>query len=133
MRGQASVETLILIGVIVLTATSIVYAGNLSREVEIVKSAASLGAENAIIALEAEYGVTIWIEKVSFKNGEVSISLLVVGGPPPHDQTIENEVREDALRFIHQAIAGDFPRNAYPVKTSYYTYDVVVEVERVVR
>jgi len=133
MRGQTSAEMLILLGAILLTVTSLVYAGGGRNEIDVVKSAARSGADNAIAALDAEYGCTINIEKLSFDAGTITISVNVMGGPPPDNQTIRDGIRVDALKFISQAIDGTFPENTQLVKTRHYTYDVMVEVRRVTR
>ena len=133
MRGQSSAEMLILIGAILVAVASLLYLGVGSNEMATVKSAARAGAENAIAALDAEYGCEIIIEDDGFDAGTITIYVSVRGGPPPDDQAISDNIRSSALKYIYQAVLGSFPENAEPVKTGYYTYDVAVEIGRVTR
>jgi hypothetical protein len=49
------------------------------------------------------------------------------------DILVKENVRNGALGYIQNAVGGSFLEIVGPVKTSYYTYEVRVEVERVVK
>jgi len=132
MRGQSSAEMMILVGAILVAVASLLYLGAGSNEMETVKSAARAGAENAIADIDAEYGCEIIIEEVGVDAGTITIYVNVRGGPPPDNQ-IRDNIRASALKYIYQAVVGFFPENAEPVKTGYYTYDVAVEMRRVIK
>lgn len=138
MRGQSSAEMLILIGAILIAATSVLYLGTGGSESAAVMRAARDGAENAIAGIDAEYGCSIDIEELGFSAGTIRVSV-AVRNAPEHipwenlETIIKSRIREGALKFIFNAIRGTFPRAAQPVKTAYYTYDVAVEVRRVTR
>ncbi len=133
MRGQSSAEMLILVGAILVAVASLLYSGTGSNEMAVAMSAARVGAENAIAALDIEYGCTIGIEQLDFNAGTIMIHVNVRGGPPPDNQTISDNLRQGALKHIYNAIVGFLPETAEPVKTSHYTYDVAVEVMRVIK
>ncbi len=133
MKGQASAEMLILVGAILVAVTSILYLGLGSNEGAAVMSAARIGVDNASMALTTEYGCAINIESLSLDAGKITISVCVMGGPPPDNQTVSESIRTGALKFIYQAINGSFPENAQPVKSRHYTYDVAVEIRRVTK
>jgi hypothetical protein len=124
---------LILVGVILITIASVFYLGAGAHERSTVMRAARDGAENTIAALGAGYGSEIDIERLGFDAGTITIHVVVRGGPPPGDGTIRDNIRGGALKFIHNAIAGSFPRVAGPVKTRYYTYNVAVGIRRVTK
>ncbi|KXB07305.1 hypothetical protein AKJ54_00430 [candidate division MSBL1 archaeon SCGC-AAA382K21] len=44
---------------------------------------------------------------------------------------IESKVKNNALRFLYQAVNGSFPDVVGPVSTGNYTFDVQVTAERV--
>lgn len=133
MRGQTSAEMLILMGVVLVVVSLVFYLGTSSNEMANVMSAARTGAENAIAALDYEYGCTIDIEQVGFDAGTVTIYVIVRGGPPPDNQAISDNIKANALKYIYQAVVGSFPESAEPVKTGYYTYDVNVGLRRVTK
>jgi len=133
MKGQASAEMLILVGALLVAVASLLYIGAGSNEGAVVMSAARVGADNAITTLATEYRCAIDIEGLGLDAGKITISINVMGGPPPDNQTISESIRTGALKFIHQAINGSFPENAQPVKSGYYTYDVVVKIRRVTK
>lgn len=124
MRGQSSAEMLILVGAILVAVASLLYSGAGSNETAVVMSAVRAGAENEIAALDIEYGCAIDIEQLDFDAGTITIYVTVRGGPPPDDNAIKDNIRNGALKFIHNAITGSFPETAGSVKTGYYTYDV---------
>ncbi len=131
MRGQSSAEMLILVGAILVAVASLLYLGIGNNETAVVMSAVRAGAENEIAALDIEYGCAIDIEQLDFDSGTITIHVTVRGGPPPDKQTISDNIRVGALKHIYNAIVGFLPETAENVKTSYYTYDVAVEVTRV--
>jgi len=133
MRGQSSAEMLILLGAILVVATSLLYFGTGGNEMATVMSAARAGAENAIAALDSEYGCAIDIEQVGFDAGTVTIYVGIRGGPPPDDQAISDNIRASSLKYIYQAVTGSFPKSAEAVKTGHYTYDVDVGIRRVTK
>ena len=133
MKGQSSAEMLILVGAILVAVASLLYSGAGSNETAVVMSAVRAGAENAIAALDIEYGCAIDIKQLDFDAGTITIHVTVRGGPPPDNQTISDNIRMGALKHIYNAIVGFLPETAEPVKTSYYTYDVAVEVTRVTK
>ncbi len=133
MRGQSSAEMLIIIGAILVAVTSLLYLGAGSNEMATIMSAARVGTENAIAALDSEYGCTIDIEQVGFDAGAITIYVNVRGGPPPDDQAILNNIRASALRYIYQAVTGSYPKSAEAVKTGHYTHNVDVEIKRVTK
>lgn len=141
MRGQASAEMLILVGAILIAAASLVLLGTMSNESAAVMRAARDGAENAIAAIDAEYGTSIDIENLSYDGEFITISVVVRNGPPG-DMTWENfeenivkeNIRNEALKHMHNAVGGVFPKEVVgAVRTSYSTYDVVVDVRRVTK
>lgn len=133
MKGQASAEMLILVGALLVAVASLLYMGAGSNEGAVVMSAARVGADNAITTLATEYGCAIDIESLGLDAGKITISVNVMGGPPPDDNTVLGSIRTGALKFIHQAIYGSFPENAKPVKSGHYTYDVTVKIRRITK
>ena len=79
------------------------------------------------------YGCAIDIERLSFDAGDITIYVTIRGGPPPDNQTVRDNVRNEALRHIFYAVRGGFPETPGPVETVHYTYDVSVELERVIK
>lgn len=116
-----------------VAVASLLYLGIGSNETAVVMSAARAGAENAIAALDAEYGCAIDIEQLDFDAGTITIYVMVRGGPPPDNQAISDNIRVEALKHVYNAVTGSLPETAQPVKTRYYTYDVAVEIRRVTK
>lgn len=140
MRGQSSAEMLILVGAILVAVASLLYLGTGSNESAVVMRAARDGAENAIAAIDADYGCSINIEELGFDAGTITISIAVRSAPPDNiawdnfrENIIKKNVRDGALKHIQNAVGGSFPTTAGLVKTAYYTYDVAVEVRRVTK
>lgn len=135
MRGQSSAEMLILISAILISVASMLYLGIGSNESAVVMRAARDGAENAIAGIDSEYGCMIDIEEVGFDAGMITITVSLRDSPAvdDFDTIIKENIREGALKHIQNAVGGSFPLTAGPVKTSYYTYDVTVEVRRVTK
>jgi len=140
MRGQSSAEMLILVGAILLTVTSLFYLGLGSNESTVVMQAARDGTESAIANIDIKYGCSIDIENLSFTTGTITISVAVSNAPPAdiswsnfRDNIVKKNIREEALRYIQNAVGGHFPSIAAPVKTSHYTYDVIVNARLVTK
>ncbi len=135
MRGQTSFEMLILIGAILIAAASMLYLGLGSNESAVVMRAARDGAENAIAAMDAEYGCSIDIEEVGFDTGMITITVSVRNVPALEnfDNMAKDNIRIGALKHIHNAVGGSFPTIAGAVKTAYHTYDVTVELRKVTK
>lgn len=132
MKGQAAIEMLLILAVILTAVVAFLPAGQRSSEVSSVMSAARVGASKAIAELGMQYGCTIDITKLTFEGGNITIYLTAsMGGPT--DATISDKVRDEALKHIYHAVKGTFPENAMPVTTGDYTYDVSVAVTRVVK
>jgi len=139
MKGQSSAETLILVSVILISVTALFYLGQSSNETATILRAARDGAENAIFTIDMDNGCTIDIENLTFSSsGTITINVVARNAPPDNiswdnfaENTIENNIRTGALKYIHYALAGSFPTTVASVKTSYYTYDVEVEARRV--
>ena len=140
MRGQTSVELLVLISAILISVSSMLYIGMGSNDSSVVISGARNGAENAIFTIDMEYGCSTDIEEVSVSHGMVTIEVKIRNAPPTgyswenfKENIVENMIRDQALKYIRYAISGYFPEVADLVKTTYATYDVEVVVERVVK
>lgn len=130
MRGQASVELLIIAAAVLVVAASLLTMGGSSNEGDVVLAGARLGADNAIAGLGSAYGCSIDVETVGFEDTTVTISL-IVRGAQPDNATISAAVRDNALAFIHYAVHGGFPLTPEPVSARYGTYNVSVSLERV--
>jgi hypothetical protein len=131
---------LVLVGVILISIASMLYLGAKGNEPSVAMIAAQDGAENAIFWLAAAYECAIEIEEVEFSAGLVTIEVAVRYAPPPgftwenfSENVVEPTIREQALKYLTHAVTGSFPVETRPVQTSYYTYDVEVVAERVVR
>ncbi|KUO39750.1 MAG: hypothetical protein AVW06_00235 [Hadesarchaea archaeon DG-33-1] len=132
MKGQAAIEALLILAVILAAVAAFLPAGQRSNEVNSVMSAARVGANKAITELGMQYDRTIDITKLTFEGGNIAIYLTTsMGGPP--DATISDKVRDEALKHIYHAVRGIFPENARPVTTGNYTYDVSVALTKVVK
>lgn len=118
MRGQASVEMLMIVAAVLAVLATLMVRGVHSNEVSNAIAAARVGASEAIEALELEYGVDINITECDRDGDNVIICLSVQGSPPPDDITIKNSVGEAALSRVRQVGGG---------------YDVSVIVERVIK
>jgi len=135
MRGQTSAEMLILLGAILIVVASMFYLGVGSNESVVVMQAARDGAENAIAALDTKYGCSADIRGVGFDAGMIAITVSIRDSPAVYnfDNIVKENIRVAALKYIQNGVSGYFPVTAGPVKTSYYTYDVRVEVLRVTK
>lgn len=135
MRGQTSAEMLILVGGILMVVTSMVYLGMGGNESAVVMQAARDGAENVIAAFDAEYGCSADINGVGFNAGVITIYVSIRDSPPVvnFDNILKENIRVGALKYIQNSVGGSFPTTAGPVKTSYATYDVAVDLRRVTK
>ncbi|MFH1821885.1 MAG: hypothetical protein ABH852_05560 [Methanobacteriota archaeon] len=140
MRGQSSVEMLILMGAILIAVTTTLYIGIGSNESTAVMQAARDGTENATAAIDADYACSIDMEGLALNAGTVTIQVIVRNAPSENiiwdyfrDTIIKKNIREGALKYINNALFGSFPENAAPVKAAYDTYDVTVEVRKVTK
>jgi len=116
MRGQASIESLLILAAVLSTAAALVIMGQRSNEITNAEAAARLGAENAIAALNMENGCMIDLTWLGLRDDAITIQLAVRG---PGDLTaIESEVENSAERHLLQV--G-------------YTYEVEVTAERVTK
>jgi uncharacterized protein (UPF0333 family) len=140
MRGQSSVELLVLIAAILMTVTSLLYLGTESNESAVITQAARDGAENAIMAIDIEFGCTLEVEEVSSSADNITIKIVAKNAPPSitdwdnfRENVIESNVREVALKHMWNALGGVFPATATPVVTTYGTYDVTTTARSVTR
>ena len=140
MKGQSSAEMLILLAAIIITVTSILYLSMGSNESAVTMQAARDGGGNAAAAMATDYGCLIDVEGVSLTSGTITINVAASNVPPEkftwdnfRENIIKKNVRDGALRQIHNALLGSFPATAEPVKTGYRTYDVTVQVRLVTR
>ncbi len=116
MRGQASIETLLILAAVLSTVAALVIMGQQSSEITNAEAAARLGAENAIAALNMENGCMIDITWLGLRDDAITIQLAVRG---PGDLTaIEGEIGNSAEKYLLQA--G-------------HTYGVEVTAERVTK
>jgi hypothetical protein len=132
MRGQAAMESMIVLSVIIAAVVAFLPIGQRSNEVSGAVSAARVGATKAITGLNTQYGSSISITKLTFDGGNIVV-YLTAGTGAPTDAVISEKVRDEALSYIFNMVNGGFPANAVPVKTQNYTYDVSVEITRLVK
>lgn len=130
MKGQAAMETLLIVGAILVVISALMVSGQRSNEVSTALSAARTGADEAIAKLDAQYGCQMSVYDLSFNSGTVTITVNALSAVPS-SAVIENEVRTEALKHIYQVVNGTFPENAQPVIARNYRYDVSVIVTRV--
>jgi len=130
VKGQSSAEILILVGGILITSASMVYLGQNSNESTVVTRAALDGAENAISALDLEYGCSIDIQEMKLEGGTISITVSIRDVPAldNFDNLVSENIRLSALGYIQNAISGSFSTTGEPIRTAYNTYDVSVDV-----
>ncbi|MEM2866248.1 MAG: hypothetical protein QW098_03810 [Candidatus Hadarchaeales archaeon] len=128
MRGQASLETLVLFAAILLAVSSLLYLGQGTNEGQVILASARDGAENALSRLQQEHGGEARVKEVKMGKGVVEIHVMTWGLSCP-ENLLKEEVRGDALRFMWKAATGIFPSAVQPLLTSRGTYDVEVHVE----
>jgi predicted cation transporter len=132
LRGQAALESMIVLSVILAAVVAFLPTGQRSNEVSGAISAARVGATKALTELNIQYGSSIGITKLNFDDGNVVI-YLTAGMGEPTDAVISEKVRNEALNYIFNMVNGGFPANPGPVKTQNYTYDVSVEITRLIK
>lgn len=132
MRGQAALESMIVLSVILAAVVAFLPTGQRSNEVSGAISAARVGATKALTELNIQYGSSIGITKLNFDGGNIVI-YLTAGMGAPTDAVISEKVRTEALKYIFNMVNGGFPANVGPVKTQNYTYDVSVDITRLVK
>jgi hypothetical protein len=132
MKGQAALETFLIFGAVLAAVSALMFVGQRNNEAGSAMSAACTGADKAVAQLCMQYGCQINIDKLTFDDGMISLSL-TTSYSGPSDFVISDGVRTEALKYVYQAINGVFPDNAQPVKTRNYTYDVLVTINRVSR
>jgi hypothetical protein len=134
MRGQSSVEMLVLVAAMLISVASLVYLGMRDNESAAAMLAARDGAENAIAALDTQYGCSIDVEKVGFDAGAITVYVVVRDAPPENltwenfwENTVRPSIRREALRHVSNAVTGSLPAAVEYVRTSYYIYTVAVD------
>jgi uncharacterized protein (UPF0333 family) len=132
LRGQAAVEVLLILVMILIAVAAFLLAGQRGNEVSSIMSAARGGANRAIMELSMQYDCVIDIAGLNFDGGDITI-YLTTGTGGPQDTIISDNVRNEALKWVHQTVNGTFPENAAPVRTKNYTYDIMVEITRVIK
>lgn len=108
MRGQASIEALLVFAGVIMILAALLPMGLRDNEVDIAIAAARSGGENAIAGLVLKYGDDMDIRGWDIHGDNITLYLSVQGPPPPDNQTIENAVRENALDQISQAGIGGY-------------------------
>jgi hypothetical protein len=133
VRGQSSVEMLVLVAAILISVASLVYMGTRDSESTAVIRAARDGAENAIAVLNVEFGCSIDIEEIGFNAGAITVHVIVRNAPPENltwenfwESVVKPRIRMEALKYINNAVTGSFAAVEY-VRTNYYTYTVTVD------
>lgn len=132
MKGQAAMESMIVLSVIIAAVVAFLPTGQRSNEVSGALSAARVGATKALTELNTQYGSSVGITKLNFDSGNIVI-YLTADMETPTDALISEKVRNEALKYIFNMVNGGFPANVGPVKTQNYTYDVSVEITRLVK
>ena len=101
MRGQSSVEMLVLISAILISVASMLYYGMGSNESTVVLTGARDGAENAIFNVDMQYGCSTNIEHVGISGGLITIEVKVRNAPPSgyswenfSENVVENVIRD---------------------------------------
>lgn len=122
MRGQTSLEMLILLSSVIAVAVSFVYFASGRARDELAVTGARIGVENAIAQLRA-VGGEYRIERVYMKDKTVVFSVLVTSSPLS-DGEIENFLRSGGIRAMGYYLAG------VPASGPVGGYDVRVEISR---
>lgn len=124
MRGQTSLEMLLLLSAILIAATSLTFFSRGRSEEQVALGGARLGVENAIAGLR-ENGGEFQVEG-GWLEGRTLVFRVAVRGSSLPDGEIENRLRENALSFLCYTLTGSFPSQPGPVGG----YDVEVRIER---
>jgi len=124
LRGQTSLEMLLLLSGILVAATVLVYTSTGKSEEQLVLGGARLGVENALAGLKEEGG-EFWVER-GWLEGKRVIFEVAVRGSGLSDAEIKDRLRENALSFLWYTLTGSFPIQPGPIRG----YNVEVRVER---
>jgi hypothetical protein len=124
LRGQTSLEMLLLLCGILIAATALAYFSRGRSEEQVALGGARLGVENAIAGLR-ENGGEFSVEESWLEGGTV-VFRVAVRGSSLSDTEIENRLRENALSFLWYTLTGSFPSQPGSVRG----YDVEVRIER---
>ncbi len=121
MRGQAGIEAMMIMAAVLVVLAVFFAAGVRDNEVNSMVAAARLGAQTAITDLGLQYGDDIDITNWRIDSHDnIFIYLSVIGTPPPENNTIIFEVRDEARHQV--SLAGGAIK-----------YDVAVTLERVTK
>ncbi len=127
MKGQASIEALLILAAVLAVASGFLYQGIESSNSINTLEASRNGAENAISRIQIENEIALRINGISRQNENITIIIDNWGGTPPKDT--EEQVREDALEFLYQAYYGNFPETDIDnVSTPHHNYTINVEL-----
>ncbi|MFP4005417.1 MAG: hypothetical protein ACLFUR_01705 [Candidatus Hadarchaeia archaeon] len=136
MRGQSSVEALLVLAVVLSSVVGFLYFITGSSQETNALTAAREGAENAITRYELENGATVNLSEASLDDGQITISLKYWG--PLDESSLAESVRMNALRYIYRTVEADYPSSISAldnrVSTSRHTFVIVegnVSVEEV--
>lgn len=130
MKGQASLEILLItIGVLTVSAGFFFY-GQSNQEPHLAKTAAKTGIENSINKIEFKKSANINIKNLNINGDEIKTTL-VFWGANISISSLEENVRKEALKHIYHALHGTYPETAQPVSTQYHIYDVTVNAKKV--
>jgi len=125
LKGQTSLEMLLLFSGILIAATSLVYFSRGRSEEQLVLGGARLGVENAIAGLREEGGE--FLVKGCWMENRKALFRVAVRGSGLSDGEIENRLRENALSFLCYTLTGSFPSQPGPIGG----YDVEIRIERI--
>ena len=98
MRGQASIETLLILAAVLSATAGLVVLGQRDNERMNVEAVASAGVENAIAAISAENECSISVDRLYVSDDTVTVRLFVLGSVNP--SAIENEIETRAESFL---------------------------------
>lgn len=124
MRGQSSIESLLILAAVLSTVSGIFYVGlGNSQEIDAV-SAAREGVENTITKFEIENGASIRIQEVSREGDNINIALKYWGNLD--NSSVRDEVRRGALNYIYRAFNDKYPGSGFNydngVSSSHHTF-----------
>jgi hypothetical protein len=124
MRGQTSLEMLLLLSGVLIAAASLAYFSRGRGEEQLVMGGVRFGVENAIAGLR-DNGGEFSVEKCWMEGRVVMVRVVVKNSFMP-DEEIRERVRDNALNFLCYVLTGGFPTVPGPTGG----YDVEVEIER---
>lgn len=124
MRGQSSIESLLVLAAVLSAVSGIVYVSVESFQGVDAISAAREGVENAITKFEIENGASIRVSGVSRSGDNLSVVLKYWGDLD--NNSVQSEVRRGALNYIYRAFNGEYPGSGFDydngVSTSHHTF-----------